>query len=239
MSGHSKWAKIHRQKGAADQKRGKEFSKLVRTIIVCAKDGADLDTNFKLRLAVDKAKAANMPKDNIERAIARGSGDTGEAVIEEIIYEGYGPSGIAFLIETATDNRNRTIAEVKNVLTKAGGSLGNAGSVQWMFEHKGIIHIPADAYTDADELQLELIDAGAEDVQPEEGGLTVYASFESFEGVKKWLDKKGIKPDFASLEWIAKDEIAVDDTLKIKLQRIADQLDNLDDVTNFYTNAND
>jgi YebC/PmpR family DNA-binding regulatory protein len=238
MSGHSKWAKIQGSKGVADAKRAGLFTKAVRNIIIAAKEGPDPEMNFKLRLAIDKAKEVNMPKDNIERAIAKGSGTGGGAEIKEVVYEGYGPNGVAILIEAATDNSNRTLSEIKHIFSVAGGSLGAAGAVKWMFEHKGVLRLPADKITgDKDEFMLSVIDLGAEDVKEEDGGLTIFTSFENFPKVKKALEAKGLTFEYAQADWVAKDVTSVDNETKEKLTKLAEQLDNQDDVSNFYMNA--
>src|SRR3954452_8691465 len=170
MSGHSKWATIKRKKGATDAKRGQLFTKLTREITVSASEGGgDADSNFRLRLAVQRARAENMPTDNIQRAIQRGAGSgEGGANFEEVTYEGYGPHGVALLVQTLTDNRNRTVSEVRSIFTKSGGSLGEAGSVAWMFDPRGLILIETGPKDDPDEISLTAIDAGAEDVQVDE-----------------------------------------------------------------------
>lgn len=237
MSGHSKWATIKTKKAATDAKRSNVFGKLSKAITVAARNGVDLDMNFKLRLAVDKAKAANMPKDNIEKAIAKGAGNLDGEQIEEIIYEGYGPGGVAILVEATTDNRNRTSSEMKHIFSKNNGSLGSSNSVQWMFEHKGILRINDDQFKDKEEFMLELIDLGAADVAEEQGGLTVYCEFENFEKVKNALEKKNISFAYAEIEWIAKDEVEVDQATKDKLEKMFADLEENEDVTNYFTNA--
>jgi YebC/PmpR family DNA-binding regulatory protein len=235
MSGHSKWANIHAHKEVTDKKRGQAFSKLARNIIIAAKDGPDPELNFKLRLAIDKAKEANVPKDNIDRAIARGSGQSGEAIIEEVLYEGYGPGGVAVMIEGATDNRNRAASEIKNILTKAGGSFGSQNSTKWMFDHQGVIRIADTAYQDKDTFELQLIDWGASDVKEEEGGLTVMVPFESFPQLKKTLDAQHIATQYAAVEWVAKDPVPVTPTVKEQMEALFDALEGNDDVSNYYS----
>ncbi len=187
MSGHSKWANIKHKKEAADKKRGAAFTKLARAVTVAAREGGgDPVANFALRLAVDKARAANMPKDNIERAIARGTGAEKGDAWEHVLYEGYGPAGSALLIAATTDNRNRTVSELRTVFNKHSGSLGESGSVAWQFEQRGMISVPTDGI-DPDELALAAIDAGAFDVETEEGIVTVYTAIEDFQGVKETL----------------------------------------------------
>jgi YebC/PmpR family DNA-binding regulatory protein len=238
MSGHSKWATTHRQKEVADSKRANVFTKMVRNIIIAARAGADPEMNFKLRLAIDKARAANMPKDNIDKAIAKGSGADGGALIEEVIYEGYGPGGSAILIEAATDNRNRTTSEVKNLLSKGGGSLAGQNAVKWMFEHKGVIRIEdAEIKKNKDEFEMELIDLGAEDVLDEGGGLTIYAAFENFPKLKKSLEEQGLILAVAELEWLPKDPVALDPEKAGKVEELVANLEALDDVANVFSNV--
>ena len=231
MSGHSKWAQIHRQKGVADTKRGALFTKLGKAITIAAKlGGGEAESNFRLRLAMDQAKAANMPKDNMERAIKRGTGELGEGIIESIIYEGFGPDGTAFIIEALTDNRNRTSSALKHILTKYGGSLGGPGSVSWMFEPKGVIRIKEIK----DELELELIDAGASDIVREDDGAIVYTAPDNLKKIKELLEKKGIKIEYAEMEQVAKEKKAV---AGAEIKKLFDELDENEDVNDFYTNA--
>ncbi len=239
MSGHSKWSTIKRKKGALDAKRGAVFTKLGNMITVAAKEkGGDLDTNFTLRLAVDKAKQANMPKDNIERAIKRGTGELEGAEIAEYIYEGIGPASSHFVVRALSDNKNRTAAEVRHAFTKFGGSLS---TVMWNFEQKGVIRVSQEKLEEnnlnIDDIELELIDAGAEDIQVEEEGLTVFTSFEDLQKVKKYFDEKGIETESAELEYIPKDDIELNDDDLEKVQKFVDILDESDDVTDYYTNV--
>jgi YebC/PmpR family DNA-binding regulatory protein len=236
MSGHSKWATTKHRKAAVDAKRSNLFTKISKLISIAARNGSDPEMNFSLRLAMDKARQANMPKDNIEKAVKRGAGELGGAALEEVMYEGYGPSGIPLLIEGVTDNKNRTTPEVKAILTKNGGSLGAQNSVKWMFGHKGVIRIELAADQDTDELMLEIIDLGADDVLEEEGGLTVYAGFKNFEKVKKDLETKQLKIDCAEMEWVAKDRQNMDESVQDKVARIIDLLEEHDDVNSVYTN---
>ena len=236
MSGHSKWAKIHRQKGAADAARGNLFTKLSKAVSLAARNGGDPEMNFSLRLAIDKAKASNMPKDNIEKAIKRGTGELGGAVIEEMIYEAYGPKGVPLLIESVTDNKNRTTPEVKALLGKNGGSLGAQNSVKWMFEHKGVIRIGLAKVEDKDTLMLEIIDWGADDVLEEDDGFTVETSFKNFEKVKKEIEEKNITVDYAEVEWVAKDKVDVDDDVAEKIEKLVERLEEHDDVSSVFTN---
>ncbi|MFA5022293.1 MAG: YebC/PmpR family DNA-binding transcriptional regulator [Patescibacteria group bacterium] len=234
MSGHSKWATTKRQKGAADAKRAVIFTKLGKAITVAAKlGGGDMESNFKLRLAVDLAKAANLPKDNIERAIKRGTGELGGGTIEQIVYEGFGPAGTAFIIEALTDNRNRSSSSVKHILTKYGGSLGVPGSVSWLFEQKGIIRIQEIN----DELELELIDIGLQDFAIEEGGVTIYTAPADLKKVKDFLEKKGIAIEYAEIEQVAKDKKQLNPSEKETMEKLITELETNEDVNNYYTNA--
>jgi YebC/PmpR family DNA-binding regulatory protein len=237
MSGHNKWSKIKRQKGVEDAKRGNLYTKLTREIIMAARSGGgDLETNFKLRLAVQKARDSSMPKDNIERAIERGSG-TGEGVIlEELTLEGYGPSGTAILAQTVSDNRNRTVQEIRNVFTKNGGVMGSAGSVAWLFDNKGIISIDSEGL-DADEVTLNAIDAGAEDVKVEDGSIEVYTKPNELELVKKALEAKKLTVASAELSMIPKTLIAVEDKAAVQTLKMLEKLEDLDDVQKVYSNV--
>src|SRR5690349_251467 len=213
MSGHSKWHSIRRSKGILDQKRGQLFTKLARDITIAAREGGsgDPDGNFRLRIAVDKAKAGNMPAENIQRAIDRGLGKGGEAKIEEIYYEGYAPGGIALLIETATDNRNRTNSEVRSTLSKSGGNPGEPGSVSWMFEQKGLITIDLHAqHLDPDEVMLQAIDAGADDVEVGEETIEIYTDFKQLAAVRQNLIDAGLPVSGAERIMQPKTTIQVD-----------------------------
>lgn len=239
MSGHSKWSKIKNKKGAADAKRGNLFTKLGKNITVAARDGGgDPDSNFKLRLAMDKARQANMPKDNIERAIKRGTGELAGARIEEVIYEGFGPEGVALVIEALSDNKNRTVSNVRHILTKHGGSLGAANTTLWMFERKGVVRIEDidSKVKDLEELQLKLIEMGAEDFAKEEDGLAVYIGLEDFQKVKEGLEKEELPADYAEIEMVAKNKVKVSEKAMEKLEKIFSDLDDDDDVSNYYSN---
>lgn len=236
MSGHSKWASIKNKKASADSKRSNLFTKLSKNITMAARNGGDPAMNFSLRLAIDKAKASSMPKDNIEKSVKRGTGELEGGALEEVMYEAYGPSGFPLLIEGITDNKNRTTPEVKAILTKNGGSLGAQNSVQWMFEHKGVIHLGTDQIGDKDDMTLELIDMGADDVQEDDGGLTLYCEFKEFEKIKKSLDDKKIEPEYAEVEWVAKDKQEVSEVIQEKVDRIVDLLEDHDDVNDVYSN---
>ncbi|HBB37798.1 MAG: hypothetical protein UV82_C0003G0024 [Candidatus Magasanikbacteria bacterium GW2011_GWD2_43_18] len=243
MSGHSKWSKIQHKKGKADAQRGNLFTKLCKAITMAAKEGgADAVMNFSLRLAIEKAKAGNVPKDNIERAIKRGTGELNDGEeIQEVVYEGYGPGGIAVLVETLTDNKNRTVSEVKNAFTKHNGSIGGPGSVQWQFERMGVVVISNEQLTinnlNHDDLELALIEAGASDILEFDEYLEIRCSMDKFQSVLEALKGSGIsEPEDAGLKWVAKEEITVDDDTAAKMETLYDALDELDDVNEIYTN---
>jgi len=233
MSGHSHWAQIQRQKGVTDNKRGAMFTKLGNVITIAAKQGGgDPETNFKLRLAIDQAKAANLPKDNIERAIKRGTGEIGGGVIENVTYEGFGPGATALIIEALTDNRNRTSAAVKHILTKFGGSLGAPNSVRWLFDQKGVIRIEKLS----EELELGLIDAGAQDIKTDDDGTAIYTQPNDLKKVKDWLEVKQVKVEYAEIEWVAKEKKDATNQRET-LEKIFVELDENEDVNNYFTNA--
>lgn len=239
MSGHSKWSTIKRQKGVADAKRSAVFTKLAKAITVAARQGGgDADMNFRLRLAVDKAREQNMPKENIDRAVAKGAG-TGEGIqIEEVGYEGYGPGGVAFVINTVTDNRNRTVSEIRALLTRHGGTLGSANSVAWQFARRGVIRVAAEKLApEHDALELELIEAGAEDVQDAPEGLTILTNPEQLQDVKTLLEKKSIPTASADIELVSNTPIPLSDADSKKLQTLIEILEDHADVTAVWTNA--
>jgi len=237
MSGHSKWSQIKRQKGVADAQRGQLFTKLAREVIIAAKaGGADPSTNFRLRLAVQKAREANMPADNIERAIKRAAGGGDGVELAEVTYEGYGPAGTAVLVETATDNRNRTVAEVRNVFARAGGNLGEAGSVAWNFESRGVISVPANG-RDPDAVALQAIDAGAEDVQVHDGAIEVYTAPADLEKVKKTLEGSDVPVESAETARVPKNSVQLDERAAVQMLRLVEKLESLDDVQKVYFNA--
>lgn len=244
MSGHSKWSKIQHKKGKADAQRGNLFTKLCKAITVAAREGGgDPDMNFSLRMTIDKAKADNVPKDNIDRAIKRGTGELkdGEEIVE-IVYEGYGPGGIAVLVETLTDNKNRTVSEVKHAFSKHGGSLGGPGSVQWQFERMGVFVISKEQLEvntiDRDTFDLALIDAGASDILEFDEYVEVRSSMEHFQSVLEVLKGQGITdPDDAGLKWVAKEEMPVDADLHTRIEALEDAMNELDDVQAVYTNV--
>jgi YebC/PmpR family DNA-binding regulatory protein len=237
LSGHSKWASIKRKKGATDAKRGQLFSKLVRAIIVAARDGGpDPAGNLALQNAIEKAREAAMPKDNIERAIAKGSGaGTDAAAYETVTYEGYGPGGVALFVEALTDNRNRTAADVRQAFTKSDGNLGESGSVAWLFERKGVILVEGSA--DEDELVLAAADAGADDVETEESSYRVLTAPESLHAVRAALEEGGLAIESAESTMVPKTEVSIEDeTTARKVVRLMDELEENDDVQSVYSN---
>ncbi len=237
MSGHSKWASIKHQKGVADARRGQLFTKLTREIIVAVREGgSNPESNFRLRLAVQKARDSNMPTDNIERAIKRGSGELGGAILVELVLEGYGPSGIAIMVEALTDNRNRTVQEVRNAFTKSGGSLGENGCVSWIFDAKGLITVKATGL-DADELALNAIDAGADDVKVEGGYVEIYTRPEDMLAVRATLEEKNIPIDSAELAKLPKTVVQLDDKAALQTLKLLDKLEEFDEVQRVSSNA--
>lgn len=238
MAGHSKWANIKHRKAGQDAKRGKIFTKLIREITVAARQGGDsIADNPRLRAVVDKALAANMTKDTIDRAIARGAGTQDSDNLEELVYEGYGPNGVAILLETMTDNKNRTVAEVRHGFTKAGGNLGTNGSVSYLFSKTGIITYAKGV--DEDKLMEAALEAGAQDlVNNDDGSVDVFTSFEDFGRIKDALDAAGLEALRAEVTMLASNEIDLEFEEAEKLMRLVEHLEDLDDVQNVYTNAN-
>ena len=237
MSGHSKWSSIKHKKGAADAKRGQLFSKLSRAIIVAAKEGGpDPAGNLALQNAIEKARSYSMPKDNIERAIARGSGADSEATtFEQIVYEGYGPNGIALLVEALTDNRNRTAADVRHLFAKHDGNLGGAGAVAWLFERQGVILVPA--AVDEDELTLAAAEGGADDVMLDGSSYQVSVAPESLSAVREAIEAAGLPIDSAELTMVPKTTVEVEEeTVARKVLRLVDALEENDDVQDVYAN---
>ena len=237
MSGHSKWSTIKRQKGVADAQRGQLFTKLSKEIIISAKQGGpDPNANFGLRMAVQKARENNMPADNIDRAIKRATGGGDGVEMSEIMYEGYGPAGTAVIVEVATDNRNRTVAEVRNVFARAGGSLGESGSVAWNFDSRGLISVVSNGQ-DPDEVALYAIDAGAEDVQVGDDSIEVYTAPGDLEKVKKALEDHKLKVESAEAARVPKTTVQLDEKSAIQMLRLVEKLEALDDVQRVYFNA--
>ncbi|MPZ50742.1 MAG: YebC/PmpR family DNA-binding transcriptional regulator [Dehalococcoidia bacterium] len=238
MAGHSKWKQIKRQKGVNDQKRGAEFTKLVREITMAARNGGvDPDGNSRLRLAILKAREGNMPYDLIERAITKGAGGGDASQLDEITYEGYGPGGTAVLVEAMTDNRNRTVAEIRSAFGKGGGNLGEAGSVAWVFNTRGVVILNLDGKLDPDEVTLVAIDAGAEDFVVEEDVLAVYAKPEDLETVRKALAEGGYEPASAEVEKVPSTTVPLAQKEALQTLKLLDRLEDLDDVQKVYSNA--
>ena len=231
MSGHSKWSTIKRAKGITDAKRSAVFTKVAREISVAARQGGgDPDANYRLRLAIEKARSVNMPADNIKRTIDKATGGAEGETYEEIVYEGYGPGGVAILVEAATDNRNRTAGEIRSIFTKAGGSLAASGAVAWQFEPRGLITIPADGH-DPDEVALTAIDAGAEDVDTSgEETVEVYTTPAGLQQVRQALDAAGLPVESAESAMIAKNTVEVDQQRARQNLRLVEMLEDLDDV---------
>ena len=237
MSGHSKWATIKHAKGAADAKRGQLFTKFIKEISIAARmGGGDPASNPRLRTAILKARAANMPKDNIERAIKKGTGELGGASYEEKLYEGYGPGGVAILVEVLTDNNNRAAANVRNIFSKSGGNLGATGSVAYMFNRKGVIEYDAEVVSE-DEVMDVALEAGADDIVTEDGIITVTTDPANFESVLEVLQGKGYESVSAEVAMVPDMYSAVDNETATKLQKLIDRLEEDDDVQNIYTNA--
>ncbi|MCD4761494.1 YebC/PmpR family DNA-binding transcriptional regulator [bacterium] len=239
MSGHSKWSTIKRAKGAKDAKRGAIFTKLGNQITIAAREkGGDPDANFSLRIAIEKARSANMPKDNISKAIKRGTGELEGGQIEELYYEGIGPAKSQFIVKSLTDNKNRSAATIRHVFTKFGGALG---SVMWNFEQKGVLRITKEELEnkniDFDNLELDLIDAGAQDIQKEDEGITIITKLEDLQKAQKYLEDKEVKIESAGIEYVVKDMAEKTDEDKEKIEKFIEALDDLEDVADYYTNV--
>ncbi|HUF02613.1 MAG TPA: YebC/PmpR family DNA-binding transcriptional regulator [Aridibacter sp.] len=236
MSGHSKWHSIKHKKGAADAKRGKVFTRLIREITVAARDGGgDPEMNPRLRKAVADAKAANMPADNIDRAIKRGTGEMEGVSYDEITYEAYGPGGVAILIETMTDNRNRTVAELRHLLSKNNGNLGESGSVSWMFDRKGYFVVPKEQKSEEELFEIA-IEAGAEDLMDDELNFEIFTAQEAFEDVKKAVEDAGIEPEVAEVSMIPQNHVKLEGSDAQAMLKLYDAIDDHDDVQNVYSN---
>jgi len=239
MSGHSKWATTKRAKAVVDAKRGAVFTKLAKLIAVAAREkGGNPEVNFALRMAIEKAKSANMPKENIERAIKRGTGELEGGQIEELIYEGIGPANSQFIVRSLTDNKNRSASAIRHIFIKYGGSLG---SVMWNFEQKGVIRISNEEFQmknlNMEEFELELIDAGADDIQHEEEGITIFTKMEDLQKIKKFLEEKNIKTETADIEYVAKDKVELSQEDKEKVDNFIEELEDNEDVSDYYTNV--
>ena len=238
MSGHSKWSQIKRAKGATDAKRGQLFTKLGREITVAARQGGpSVEGNSQLRMAVDRARVANMPMDTVQRAIARGAGAGEGANLDEVMYEGYAPGGAALLIEATTDNRNRTVAEVRATLSRGGGTFGEAGSVAWSFEQRGVIMVEPKANEDPEELALKAIDAGADDFNVEDGELELLTDPAELEKTRRALLDLGISIVSAELTMIPKTPMELSPEQTAQVMRLVERLEDLDDVTRVHTNV--
>lgn len=238
MSGHSKWAQIKRKKGVTDTKRGQLFTRLARDITIAVRDGSsgDPEANFQLRLAVDKARASNMPKENIERAIKRGTGESSEgAQLEDVIYEGYGPGGAAVLVQVLTDNRNRAASDVRRVFTRGGGNLAATGAVAWMFERRGVVTIESNG-RNSEEIELELIDLGADDVLVDGNLVEAYVDPHQLHAMREGLEKRKIPVENAEITLIPKTPAAIDPEHALQTMKLIEQLEELDDVQKVTTN---
>ena len=239
MSGHSKWSTIKHKKGALDAKRGKLFTKLSKEIIIAAREGSDPETNYRLRLAIQNAKDGNMPGDNIDRSIKKGSGEDSEGLrFEEITYEGYGPGGTAFIVQALTDNKNRTAAEVRSCFSKNGGNLAETGSVSWNFETKGVIDVETDEES-IDEISIAGIDAGAIDVEVEGKDVSFYTTYQGFEAVRKSLETSDtVKIRRSEIELIPNAFATVDKKVALKTLKLLEKLEDLDDIQKVFSNLN-
>jgi YebC/PmpR family DNA-binding regulatory protein len=239
VAGHSKWANIKHRKGKEDARRGQLFTKLAKQITLAAREGGgDPESNFRLRLAMDTARNNNMPNDNIERAIKRGTGELESENLEEVIYEGYGPGGMAVLVEALTDNRNRTASDVRHVFSKHGGSLGESGCVAWMFEKKGRLAIDKQAAAvDEDALMLEAIENGAEDIEVDEEYIGIITAPGDFEAVKKALESSGYKFDDAAVTMIPTNTVEIPQDKSVQALRLLEALEDLDDIQEVYANG--
>ncbi|MFQ6000416.1 MAG: YebC/PmpR family DNA-binding transcriptional regulator [Anaerolineae bacterium] len=236
MSGHSKWSTIKRKKAATDAKKGQIFTKIARELTVAARQGGgDPDVNFRLRLVIDKAKQANMPKDSIERAIKRGTGEIKGEAFEEIRYEGYGPHGVALILDALTDNRNRAVADIRRLLTRSGGSLGETGSVTWLFDQKGLIIIEADGQ-EAEGFALQAIDAGADDVRIGNGLVEIYTQPADFQKVKEALEREGVPFSSAEITMVPKTLTRLGEKETIQIMHLIEALEDLEDVQQVYSN---
>lgn len=242
MARHSKWHNIQVRKGKQDKKRGATFTKLARFITIAAQNGADAEMNFSLRLAIEKARAANMPKDNIDRAVKKGAGELdGEAALAELTYEGFGPRGVAMLIDVVTDNKNRSVGDVKMIAHKNGGTIGGPGSVQWQFDRRGVVRVSVDEAAahlpDQENIELALIEAGAIDIVWDENGLEIISTIEDIKKVMAALGNFRMSPHESGLEWVARERMDVDEATADALVELVDALEEHDDVRAVYTNV--
>lgn len=238
MSGHSKWHNIQGRKGKQDALRSSQFTKMAKLIAVAARNGGDPTMNFSLRIAIEKAKEVGMPKDNIERAIKRGTGELEGAQIEEVVYEGYGPGGVAVLVKCLTDNKNRAVSDIKHIFSLYGGSMAGAGSVMWMFQQMGVITVLSSQFTvHREENELELIEAGAEDIGEDDEEIEIKTKMENLQKVLLALKELGIEPKESGLQWVAKEPVNVSDEVGEKLGKLFEEFDSNDDVEDYFTNA--
>ncbi|MEK7680454.1 MAG: YebC/PmpR family DNA-binding transcriptional regulator [Patescibacteria group bacterium] len=241
MSGHSKWHNIQERKGKQDAARSGQFTKVSKLISVAARNGGDPNANFSLRLAIEKAKEVGMPKDNIERAIKRGTGELEGAQIEEVVYECYGPSGVAVLVKCLTDNKNRTVSDIKHIFSGSGGSLAGAGSVMWMFQQMGVVAIKKEhlavANKPLEEFEMAMIEAGAEDIADFDDQIEIKIKMENFQKVLASVKELKIEPLESGLQWVAKDKVSVGAEVGEKLGKLFEELDANDDVEDYFTNA--
>ncbi len=237
MSGHSKWATIKRKKASIDAARGKVFTKIIKEITISARDGGgNPDDNPRLRLAIQTAKASNMPQENIMRGIKKGTGELEGVSYEELMYEGYAPNGIAIIVECISDNRNRAVAELRHLMSKNNGSMGESGSVSWMFDRRGVINVEK-AGVNEDELMEVILEAGADDLKNEGDYFEVITSIPNFEKTRKTVEDKGYKIESASLQYLPKDLLAVEGSAQEQVLKFLDAIEEHDDVQNVYTNA--
>jgi YebC/PmpR family DNA-binding regulatory protein len=237
MSGHSKWSTIKRKKGAADAKRGKVFTRVAREIVMAAKEsGGDISANVRLRLAIDKAKAVNMPKDNIERAIKKGTGESKEGAYEEIMYEGYGPHGIAFMMDCLTENRNRTVAEIRHILSRSNGTMGEQGSVGWQFHRVAYFSFPSEGLN-FDQIFEMALECGADDISDEEGTIEIIAPVENFKIITDKLVKANITPEENEIRMIPNQEVELATDETVQVLKVIEMLEELDDIVNVFSNV--
>ena len=235
MAGHSKWKNIQHRKGRQDVKRGKAFTKAAKEIIIAAKSGGDPSYNPRLRTAIAAAKAVSLPKDRIDAAIRKGTGEDAGGDFAEVMYEGYGPGGIAILVEAATDNRNRTVAEIRHIFVKGGGSMGESGCVSWMFDKKGVFSFPKEKYTE-DQLMEIGLEAGAEDITDQGESWEVHTAVEDFYAVRQAFEDSGFEPEDAGLSMLPQNSIEVDAQVGRKVMNLVENLEDNDDVQNVYAN---
>lgn len=239
MSGHNKWTQIKRQKGTNDAKRSKIFAKLSKVITLAAKTSGDPDANPVLKLAIEKAKQVNMPSDNIQKALKKGTGELAGGNLEEVLYEAYGPEGVALIIEATTDNNNRTVSEVKHILSVHSGRLGESGSVKWMFDRYGYLEISFNEKIKTEDVEIQAIEAGAEDVNVLDNMVVIYVKPEDLYRVKSELEKNGLEILETGFEWKAKNKVKVDNEVSGKIEALFEALDEQEDVNEVYSNLED